>query len=708
LALGMRLPGTAEAEDQMPGPDGDFEPNAFIRIDLNGSITLVMPQTEIGQGVYTGSAMLMCEELEVGLDQIQIQAAPPDMAKYANPILHNQATGGSTSTRAFWTPMRQAGAAARMMLVNAAANKWSVDPETCRAERGVVYHDASHRTIAYGEIAADAAVQPVPKKISLKDSSRFKLLGTNARRLDTPSKLNGTAKYSIDVIVPGLRVGTLAMTPVKGGKIASMDEAAARATLGVRDVVRVGGDVAVVVGDHMWAAKRGLEALNIVWDAGSNADVTSAALTDAIAESSLGKAVVAKREGDALLAIDGAATKVSRVYELPYLSHSAMEPLSCTVHVQSDRAEVWGGSQVLARAQKAVADATGLPISKVIVHNMLMGGAFGRRLDIDFFTIAALVAKQVGYPVKLVWTREEDLRHDYYRPYYHNRVSAGLDAAGKVVARTHRVTGPSIFARIAPARFVNGLDPDAVECAAETPYDKSIPAALVEYVRHEPKGMNTGFWRGVGDTANVFVVESFIDELAGVAKHDPVTFRRDLLKKNPRALAVLELAAEKANWGASLPSKMGRGIGVQFAFGSYASCVMEVEVPSLQTILVRRAVIAVDCGSVVNPDTVRAQIEGGLIFGLSAALFNEITVTNGAVDQSNFHDYRVLRIDEAPKIEVYRIHSNEAPGGIGEVGTAAAAPALGNAIFAATGIRLRRMPFARELEAAATRNASTG
>ena len=394
LALGMRLPGTAEAEDQMPGPDGDFEPNAFIRIDLNGSITLVMPQTEIGQGVYTGSAMLMCEELEVGLDQIQIQAAPPDMAKYANPILHNQATGGSTSTRAFWTPMRQAGAAARMMLVSAAANKWSVDPETCRAERGVVYHDASHRTISYGEIAADAAAQPVPKKISLKDSSRFKLLGTNARRLDTPSKVNGTAKYSIDVIVPGLRVGTLAMTPVKGGKIASMDEAAARATLGVRDVVRVGGDVAVVIGDHMWAAKRGLEALNIVWDAGSNADVTSAALTDAIAELSLGKAVVAKREGDALLAIDGAATKVSRVYELPYLSHSAMEPLSCTVHVQTDRAEVWGGSQVLARAQKAVADATGLPIGKVIVHNMLMGGAFGRRLDIDFFTIAALVARE--------------------------------------------------------------------------------------------------------------------------------------------------------------------------------------------------------------------------------------------------------------------------------------------------------------------------
>jgi isoquinoline 1-oxidoreductase beta subunit len=700
LMLGLRLPSLACAAAATPDSTDQFAPNAFVRIDPRGTITLIMPHAEVGQGVYTSSAMLMGEELEVGLDQIQVQAAPPDLAKYMDPLLYDQATGGSTSTRADWVRLREAAAVARTMLVAAAANRWGVDPASCRVERGVVHHEASGRTLGYGEVASDAASLPVPKNVKLKDPAQFTLIGTNAKRLDTPSKVNGTAVFGIDIKVPGMRIGTLAITPVKGGKLVSMDEAAARRVPGVRDVIRVpgahdvtrAGDEAVaVIGDHMWAAKQGLQALNPVWDAGPNGTVTTASLVASMAQASQNAGVVATRKGDAAATIAAAATKLSAVYESPFLSHSAMEPLNCTLHFQPDRAEIWVGTQVPVRAQKVVMAATGLPAEKVIVNNQLMGGAFGRRLDIDSIEIATAIAKQVNYPVKLVWTREEDLRHDYYRPYYYDRVAGGLDAGGKLVGRTQRVTGSSIIARWAPAAFKNGLDRDAVECTAETPYDEA--AVFVDYVRHEPDGMNTSWWRGVGATHNLFVVESFIDELAAAAKQDPVVFRRALLQKNPRALAVLNLAAEKSGWGGKLPPGTGRGIGVQFAFGSYLSCVLEIEVPPTGAIILHRAVVAIDCGMVVNPNTVRAQIEGGLILGLGTAMYNEITLANGAVEQSNFHDYRALRMNEAPKIEVYQIRNNEEPGGIGETGTAAAAPALGNAIFAVTGKRLRRLPL---------------
>jgi isoquinoline 1-oxidoreductase beta subunit len=446
-----------------------------------------------------------------------------------------------------------------------------------------------------------------------------------------------------------------------------------------------------VFGDHMWAAKQGLAALKITWAPGPNADVTSAALVDALDAASQHQGVIAKRTGDAAGAIAGAATKIDAVYQLPFLSHAPMEPLNCTLHIQPDQAEIWVGTQVPVRAQNAVAQATGLPPVKVTVNNLYMGGAFGRRLDIDSIAIAAELAKQVSYPVKLVWTREEDMRHDYYRPYYYDRVSAGLDADGRLVGWTHRVTGSSIIARWAPAGFVNGLDADAVECAAETPY--AVPATFVDYVRHEPGVVGTGWWRGVGATHNLFVVESFVDEIATAAKRDPVEFRRSMLQHNPRALAVLNLAAEKSGWGTKLPAGTGRGIELQFAFGSYLSLVMEVTVTPQAEILLKRAVVAVDCGSTVNPDTVQAQIQGGLILGLGTALYNEITLADGAVQQSNFHDYRSLRMNEAPTIEVYQIRNEEAPGGIGETGTAAAAPALANAVFAASGKRLRRLPL---------------
>lgn len=687
LVLGLHLPSIALAA----AAETQFEPNAFVRINAKGVITLIMAHNEVGQGIYTSSSMLMAEELEVGLDQIRVEAAPPDIKKYIDPLLYDQATGGSTSTRTDWVRLRQAAAAARIMLIGAAAKRWGVDPASCRVERGQIFHDASKRVLGYGDVATEAASQPVPDPIPLKDPANFKIIGTKAKRIDTPSKVNGTAVYGMDAKLPGMKIATLAITPVKGGKLKSMDEAAARRVPGVRDVVKAGDDVVAVIADHMWAAKQGLEALAVTWDAGPNGSLTLDKIVASMDAASKVQGVVAKKKGDAATAIKGAVKKLDAVYQVPFLSHSPMEPLNCTLHIQADRAEMWVGTQVPVRAQKAVADGTGLPMDKVTVNNMLMGGAFGRRLEIDSIEVAVAIAKQVKSPVKIVWTREQDLTHDYYRPYYYDRVSAGLDAHGKIVGRTHRVTGPSLLARWAPPAFKDGLDFDAYEGAAETPYE--IDAEFIDYVRHEPEGMNTSWWRGVGPTHNLFVFESFIDELALAAKQDPVAFRRSMLDKNPRALAVLNLAAEKAGWGSKLPAGVGRGISLQFAFGSYLSCVVEAEVPKTGEIRVRRAVVAIDCGMVVNPDTVRAQMEGGLMLGFGTALFNEITLTNGAITQSNFDDYRALRINEAPKIEVYQIKSGENPGGVGEAGTAAAAPALANAIFAASGKRIRKLPF---------------
>ena len=694
LLLGLHLPSLARAGAETDAT-GEFTPNAFVRIDTHGGVTLISPHAEVGQGIYTSSAMLVGEELDVGLDRIRIEAAPPDIKKYIDPLIGDQATGGSVSTRSDWMRLRQAGAVARAMLIAAAAKKWSVDPATCHVERGVI-HDSTGRTLGYGDVAADAAQLPVPANVKLKDPSQFKLIGTNAKRVDTPSKINGSAIYGIDIMLPNMRFGTVAITPVKGGKLIGMDEVAARRVSGVQDVIRTdAGDAVAVIGDHMWAAKKGLEALDPKWDPGENGDVTLETIVASMDKASQNKGVVAKDKGDAAAAVKGAATQVSALYQSPFLSHAPMEPLNCTLHVQPDRAEIWLGTQVPVRAQKAVAAFTGLPQDKVTVHNQLMGGAFGRRLDIDSVEVAAAIAKHVSYPVKLVWTREEDTRHDYYRPYYYDHVAAGLDADGKLVGRTHRVTGPSIQARWAPSAFKNGLDSDAVECAAETPYE--IPAEYVDYVRDEPRAMNTSWWRGVGPTHNLFVVESFIDELAHAAKQDPVEFRRGMLKNNPRALAVLNLAAEKSGWGSPLPRGTGRGVELQFAFASYLCSVLEVSVSPSGEIILHRAVVAIDCGMTVNPDTVEAQIQGGLILGLSTAMYNEITLTHGAIDQSNFHDYRAMRINEAPKIEVYQIRNGESPGGIGETGTAAAAPVLGNALFAATGQRLRHPPFARRL-----------
>ena len=670
-----------------------FTPNAFIRIGRDSRVTLIMPYVEIGQGTDTSIPMLIAEELEVDLRQVTLEAAPPDDQHYANPMFQFQVTGASASVRAAWEPLRRAGATARTMLVSAAAQTWNVDVTSCRAEKGAVVHVPSGRRLTYGTLVETVATLPMPDHVALKDPKDFTLIGTSAKRLDAPDKVNGKAQFGIDVKVPGMKIATVAACPVFGGKLANVDDSKAKAIKGVHQVVRLDNAVAVIA-DHMWAAEQGLAALDIQWDEGPNATVSSADIVQQLESVSLGPGVIAYEDGDVAKAMAGAVKKVEAVYQMPFLAHATMEPMNCTVHVRKDGCEVWVGSQVLARAQATAAEVTGLPLDKVQVHNQSLGGGFGRRLEVDVIAQAVQIAKQVNGPVKVVWTREEDIQHDKYRPYYYDRIAAGLDEQGMPIAWSHRISGSSVIARWFPPAFKNGLDPDAVGGEAEEfPY--KLPNRLVEYVRQEPPGIPTGFWRGVGPTHNVFVVESFIDELAAVTKKDPLAYRRDLLSKSPRAKAVLELAAEKAGWGQPLPEGQGRGLSVQFVFGSYVAQVAEVEVAKSGEVRVTRVVCAVDCGVVVNPDTVRAQMEGGIMFGLTAALFNEITLKDGRVEQSNFDDYRMLRINEAPAVEVYVVKSAEAPGGIGEPGTSALAPALTNAIFAATGKRIRKLPVNR-------------
>lgn len=671
-----------------------FAPNAFVRLDRDGRVTLIMPYVEMGQGTYTSIPMLIAEEMEVDLAQVTLEAAPPDERHYANSIFHIQATGGSTSVRAAWEPLRRAGATARTMLVSAAAQEWEVTPKSCRAEKGEVIHAASGRRLTYGALVDKVAALPAPADVALKAPKDFTLIGTSAKRLDTPDKVNGKAQFSIDVKVPGMKIATVAACPVFGGRLAGVDDSKAKMVKGVHQVVRLDNAVAVVA-DHTWAAKQGLAALDIQWDEGPNATLSTADIVRELEAALLRPGVIARKDGDVAKVMAGAAKKVEALYQMPFLAHATMEPVSCTVHVRKDGCDVWVGSQVLARAQATAAEVTGLPLEKIQVHNQLLGGGFGRRLEVDFITQAVQIAKHVDGPVKVVWTREEDIQHDIYRPYYYDRMVAGLDEGGMPVAWSHRSAGPSVYARWYPPAFKDGLDPDVLEGAADPPPPYALPNMLVEYVRQEPPGIPIGFWRGVGPTHNVFVVESFIDELAAAAKKDPVEYRRALLGTSPRAKAVLELAAKKAGWGEPLPEGHGRGVSVQFVFGSYVAQVAEVEVAKSGEVRVTRVVCAVDCGVVVNPDTVKAQMEGGIMFGLTAALFSEITLKDGRVEQSNFNDYRMLRINEAPAVEVYLVKSGEAPGGIGEPGTSALAPALTNAIFAATGKRIRKLPVNR-------------
>jgi len=692
FVLAFRLPLKAANELEQPpdNPAGQFAPNAFIRIDHSGKTTLVMPQVEMGQGVYTAVAMILADELDADFAAVTLEHAPPNDKLYGNPTFGVQVTGNSNSIRSFWKPLRVAGATARAMLVQAAAGQWQVDPASCSAADGKVTHGASGRVLAYGDLVDAASSIPAPQNPPLKNPKDFALIGKPLKRLDTPNKTDGKVVYGIDAMLPGMKFATLAQCPVFGGKVAHVEDSAAKAVPGVRQIV-VLDDLVAVVGDHTWAAKQGLDALVITWNEGPNAKISSADIWQDLRDASKKDGVVAKSVGD----IAKGFTQGERIdgeYELPFLAHATMEPLNCTVHVTADACEIWTGTQVMTRVQSTAAQVAGLPVDKVIVHNHLLGGGFGRRLEADMVAAAVRIAKQVDGPVKVMWTREEDIRHDIYRPVYRDTISASLQN-GKIVAWKYKISGSSIMARWAPSIFINGIDIDAVDSAVDMPYD--IPNLQVQYVRAEPPAVPTGFWRGVGPNNNVFAVECFIDELARKAGKDPVDFRRGMLDKNPRLKAALDLVAEKSGWGQPLPARTGRGVSIQPSFGSFIATVVEAEVDEKGEVYLRRVTSAVDTGIAVNPDTIRAQLQGGLIFGLTAALYGEVTIANGRVQQSNFNDYRMLRIDQVPNIEVHVIKSGADPGGIGETGVTAGPPALRNAIYAATGVALRRLPIDR-------------
>jgi isoquinoline 1-oxidoreductase beta subunit len=684
LVVGFHLP---VARGAQPGKSV-FAPNAFIRIDPHGRVTLIMPQVEMGQGIYTSVAMILAEELDADFDQVSLEAAPPNDKLYGNPTFGIQVTGNSNSVRAFWLPLRKAAASTRVILVQAASQQWKVEPASIRTEKSEAIHDASGRRLAYAVLIDRAQGLTPPKDPPLKDVNDFKLIGKPLKRLDTPDKVNGKVVYGIDAMPPGVKFATLAACPVFGGTVGHVDDAKAKSLPGVRQVLMF-KDFVAVVGDHMWAAKQGLNALDITWNEGPHAAISSDDVWKQLRAASKTEGAVANSSGDIAKGL-AEGDLLEAAYELPFLAHATMEPMNCTVHVTPTTCEVWVGIQVLSRAQAIAAKVTGLPLDKVTVHNHLIGGGFGRRLEVDMIDVAVQIAKQVDGPVKVVWTREEDMQHDVYRPVYRDTLSATL-ANGRIVGWKHRITGSSVIARWLPPAFQKGIDIDAIDSGADIPYD--IPNLRVEYVRDEPPAVPTGFWRGVGPNNNVFAIESFMDELAKKSNKDPVAFRRDLLGRSPRLKAALELAAAKAGWGNPLPARTGRGIALQGAFGSFIATVAEAEVDAHGQVRVHRIVCAVDTGIVVNPDTVVAQLQGGLIFGLTAALYGKITVARGRVQQSNFNDYRMLRIDETPQIEVHLIKSGEAPGGIGETGVTAAPPALGNALFAATGIRLRRLPI---------------
>jgi len=690
LMSGHLQPGDAAAAAADGAPP--FAPNAFIRIERDGRVRLVMPMVEMGQGIYTGSCMLLADELGVELSQISVQHSPPSDQLYGMKLLRGQITGGSTSTRASYADLREAGAVARTRLIQAAARRWRVKEDECRTEQGRVLHAASGRSLGFGELAVAAGQLPDPKTVKLKPAGELRLIGRPMARVDAADKVSGKTQFGLDVRLPGMRVAVVQACPTLGGKLLSVNDQAARRLPGVVDVLRL-ADAVAVVGEHFWAAKRGLEALEIHWEAGPNAGYSTEQLRADLARSQAsGKGVVGKEQGRR----PAGGTLVQADYHQPMLAHATMEPPNATVHVHEGRCEIWTGTQVPMRAVESAARLLGLPVAQVTLHNQYLGGGFGRRLEYDMVDQAVLLARQVRYPLKVVWTREEDLRHDIVRPPYHDVISAVVDEQGWPLWLGDRICSPTVLGRWRPTAIrADGWDRDAGESVVDTPY--GLPNFRVEWVRHDlPPGLVVGWWRGVGALHNLFVVEGFLDELAQRAKQDPVAYRRRLLQKNDRTRALLDLAAERMGWGDKLPARVGRGVAVGEPYGSRVCAMLEVEVTPQGEVRLRKAVVAVDCGIPVNPGSIEAQIQGGLLFGLSAALYSEVTLKNGQVQQSNFNDYRVLRLDETPSVEVIVVKSEAAPGGVGELATAVAAPALVNAIQAATGVRLRRLPIDRK------------
>ncbi len=689
LLLGFSIP--VKRGFAADGATQSFAPNAFLRITPDGTVTVISNKSEMGQGIYTGLAMLIAEELDVDWNSIRVEPAPAAEV-YKHPQFGSQSTGGSTSIISEYDRYRQAAATAQAMLIAAAAQRWQAPAGECHTKASQVLHDASGRRATFGELASAAASMAPPKDVALKSPDQFRLLGRSQKRLDAPAKVTGEAKFGLDVSVPGMRTAVIARPPTFGARLKGFDDNEAKKIKGVYEVIAIRAGVAVVA-DSFWAAKRGRDALRIEWDEGPNANLSTSMLHDKYTRLTEQPGREAHRQGDVDTAFKAAATVVEAVYELPFLAHACMEPLNCVADVRSDRVRIWNSTQSQGQDQQVAAELTGLPPEAVEIHTTFLGGGFGRRSSSDFAAEAVELSKRTNQPIKVVWTREDDTRGGYYRPLNLARLRGGLDHDGQPIAWMHRLVGASILQAEGhwdPDRDIQAVDPTSVEGAGDIPY--MIPNQAIDY-HPVYDGIRIHWWRSVGNSVNGFVVESFIDELAAAAGEDPFEFRRKLLRNSPRELGVLELAADKAGWGTPLPSGRALGIAVHRFGDSYAAQVAEVSVSDDGTPRVHRVVCAVDCGMALDPDNIRAQMESGIVYGLSAALFGEITLKNGRVEQGNFHNYRVLRINEMPEMETHILESGEALGGIGEVGTPPIAPAVTNALYALTGKRIRRLPI---------------
>lgn len=691
LVLAISLPGCGRKKPAGAAAGG--MPNAWLRIGGDNRITVLVDRSEMGQGVYTALPMLLAEELEVPLAAIAVEAAPPG-AQYVNALIGVQITGGSTSVRDAWQRLREAGATARVMLIQAAAQHWEIDVSGCRVEGGQVLN-AHGDALTYGEVAEAASKLPVPKDVALKAPDRFTLIGTRAKRTDTPGKVDGSAQFGLDVRLPGMLYASLVQCPELGGTVRSVAAAAVEAMPGVRRVLTTGNGVAVVA-DHYWQARQAREALKIEWDAGPNARLDSRQIAATLAKAAQpGGGIAVRSDGDAASAINGAARVLRATYKLPLLAHATLEPMNCTADVRADSCDLYTGTQWQDAAQATAAKAAGLEPAQVRVHTTLLGGGFGRRLEMDFIPAAVEASKAVGKPVQVIWTREDDMTHDTYRPPAHDLAAGALDQDGRLIAWQLHLVSPSVTARMFPGAVAdpNVADPFAVEAAHNYPYD--VPNVSVDYLRQEI-GIDVGYWRSVSHALNCFVAESFMDELAHAAKKDPFEFRRELLGRQPRFKRVLEEAAAMAGWGQPSAGRH-QGIALMEGYGTYLAQVAEVSVTG-GALKVHRVVCAVDCGQMVNPAIVESQIESGIVFGLTGALWGEITLDRGRVRETNFDRYRLMRLNEAPVIEVRLLESREAPGGVGEPSTSVVAPAVCNAIFAATGRRLRELPIGKALK----------
>lgn len=688
LTIGFALPAVGWSSRLEAATPVVFAPNAWLRLAGDGTVTVMCGSAEMGQGVLTAIPTLLAEELDADWKKVRVQQAPVDQA-YNNPMFGMQATGGSTTVRAHWEPLRKAGAAAREMLVAAAAAQWKVPASECRTEAGQVIH-TSGRKLAYGALVPAASKLAVPAEPKLKDPKEFRLLGKRTNRLDTPGKIDGSAKFGIDAQVPGMLVAVMARAPQPGAKPVRVDDSKAKAVKGVQQIITIPHGVAVLA-DGYWAAKKGRDALAIEWDLGAAKDLSTAKVRDLLSSGASQADAVAVDAGNVKDAAATSAASLDATYEAPYLAHACMEPMNCTAWVRGDTVEIWAGTQSQGPNQGILSQVASVTPAKVKINTLLLGGGFGRRFAPDFTIDATLLSKLSGRPVKLVYSREDDMAAGYYRPAAVAKFEAAMDAKGMPTMLKCGVGSPSIMAASGFMKIPdNGVDTFAMEGIADHPYD--IPNQRLAYGRAEP-GPQVWFWRSVGHSQNIFFIESFIDELAAAAKADPYEYRRALLARQPRYKGVLELAAQKAGWGSPLPKGVHRGIAVAQSFGSYVAEVAEVSIGPDGTPKVHRVVAAVDCGMTVNPQTIERQIEGGIVYGLSAALYGRIGFKDGRVEQGNFHDYPVLRMNEMPKVEVHILPSTEKPGGIGEPGTPPIAPAVANAIFAATGQRLRRLPF---------------